>query len=102
MNVEIFSLPSGGGAEVMRMSAEQNNLIQFPDTPQQPVGLPEPRIWTAKHLADFLGVSESWVKRNAQPSAPDPIPRIKMHGVRFDTWNPKFQRWLRERLDYDK
>jgi hypothetical protein len=38
--------------------------------------LPGPRIWTPKHLAEFLGVSVSWVYKRTQNDAEDPIPRV--------------------------
>ena len=58
--------------------------------------LPGPRIWTLKHLADFLGVSASWVYQRTTASADDPIPRVAGVGrLRFDTQSPAFQAWLR-------
>lgn len=61
-----------------------------------PLDLPGPRIWTPKHLADFLGVSVSWVYKRTQGDAEDPIPRVAGVGrLRFDTHAPAFQAWLR-------
>jgi len=58
--------------------------------------LPEPRVWTPKHLAGFLGVSISWVYKRTQSDADDPIPRVGGVGhLRFDTQSPAFQAWLR-------
>lgn len=58
--------------------------------------LPGPRIWGPKHLADFLGVSVSWVYKRTASEAEDPIPRVKGVGrLRFDTHAPAFQAWLR-------
>ncbi|MFL6213612.1 MAG: hypothetical protein ACJ74J_06915 [Blastocatellia bacterium] len=58
--------------------------------------LPGPRIWTPKHLADFLGVSVSWVYKRTEAAADDPIPRVASVGrLRFDTHAPAFQAWLR-------
>ena len=63
--------------------------------------LPEPRIWTPKHLAEFLGVSISWVYKRTEAAAEDPIPRAQGVGrLRFDTHAPKFQAWMRRQLGY--
>ena len=61
-----------------------------------PLDLPGPRVWTPKHLADFLGVSVSWVYKRTEAAADDPIPRVAGVGrLRFDTQAPAFQAWLR-------
>lgn len=63
---------------------------------EPPLNLPAPRIWTPKHLADFLGVSVSWVYQRTMRAAEDPIPRVAGVGrLRFDTQAPAFQAWLR-------
>ena len=63
---------------------------------QPPLDLPEPRIWTLKHLANFLGVSASWVYQRTTASADDPIPRVAGVGrLRFDSQSLTFQAWLR-------
>lgn len=63
--------------------------------------LPPPRIWTPKHLAEFLGVSVSWVYKRTQNDADDPIPRVRGVGrLRFDTHAPAFQIWMRRQLGY--
>ena len=61
-----------------------------------PLDLPGPRVWTVKHLSDFLGVSVSWVYKRTEAAAEDPIPRVAGVGrLRFDTQSPAFQAWLR-------
>ena|ERR1051325_11486089 len=63
---------------------------------EPPLELPAPRVWTPKHLADFLGVSVSWVYKRTEAAADDPIPRVAGVGrLRFDTQAPAFQAWLR-------
>jgi hypothetical protein len=63
------------------------------------LNLPEPRIWDAKRLAEFLGVSVHWVFKRTQSSAEDPIPRVPGIGrLKFDTENPRFQNWMRRQL----
>ena len=63
------------------------------------LNLPEPRIWTPKHLAEFLGISISWVYKRTEAAAEDPIPRVPGVGrLRFDTHAPIFQAWMRRQL----
>jgi hypothetical protein len=63
---------------------------------EPPLDLPGPRIWTAKHLADFLSVSVHFVYKRCESKCEDPIPRVKdMRLLRFDTHSPAFQAWLR-------
>lgn len=63
--------------------------------------LPAPRIWTPKHLADFLGVSVHWIYKRTESAAEDPIPRVAGVGrLRFDTQAPTFQAWMRRQLGY--
>ena len=65
------------------------------------LNLPAPRIWDGKRLAEFLGVSLSWVYKRTGEDAEDPIPRIPGIGrLKFDTENPKFQNWMRRQLGY--
>jgi hypothetical protein len=65
------------------------------------LNLPEPRIWSRKYLADFLGVSASWVYQRTMKNAEDPIPRIVGIGrLKFDTASPQFQDWMRRQLGY--
>ncbi|MFL6278385.1 MAG: hypothetical protein ACJ74G_24635 [Blastocatellia bacterium] len=61
-----------------------------------PLDLPGPRVWTPKHLGEFLGVSKSWIYQRTTSVAEDPIPRIGGVGrLRFDTYAPAFQAWLK-------
>ena len=63
------------------------------------LGLPGPRIWKPKHLADFLGVSAHWVYKRTETNAEDPIPRIPGVGrLSFDTHSQAFQEWIRRQL----
>lgn len=63
------------------------------------LNLPPPRVWTPKHLADFLSVSVSWVYKRTMEKADDPIPRVSGIGLlRFDTSSPLFQDWMRRQL----
>lgn len=63
--------------------------------------LPTPRIWTPKHLAEFLRVSVYWVYKRTESSAEDPIPRVAGVGrLRFDTQAPAFQAWMQRQLGY--
>jgi hypothetical protein len=87
----------------LKLWSESMSTIAFPikrtdagaHTPP-PLDLPGPRIWTLKHLADFLGVSVSWVYKRTASDAEDPIPRVQGVGrLRFDTQAPAFQAWLR-------
>ena len=65
------------------------------------LNLPEPRVWEPKHLAEFLGVSVSWVYKRTQKTAEDPIPRVPGVGqLRFDTASPLFQNWMCRQLGY--
>jgi hypothetical protein len=76
-------------------------IIRLPDNQSAAsvLTLPEPRIWTPQHLADFLGVSVSWVHKRTMAKAEDPIPRIAGVGnLRFDTASPEFQDWMRRHL----
>ena len=80
-----------------------NNVIKMPNSQatKPALNLPEPRVWTPQHLADFLGVSVSWVHKRTMVKAEDPIPRIKGVGhLRFDTANTQFQDWMRRQLGY--
>ena len=64
-----------------------------PAVPQ--LNLPGPRIWTPKHLAEFLGMSVSWVYKRTEAAADDQVPRVAGVGrLRFDTHSPAFQAWL--------
>jgi hypothetical protein len=79
------------------------NVVRMPtnQTAKPALNLPVPRIWTPQHLADFLGVSKSWVMKRTQAKAEDPIPRVPGVGrLRFDTENPRFQAWLARQLGY--
>ncbi len=63
--------------------------------------LPAPRIWKPKDLAQFLGVSISWIYKRTEAGAGDPIPRVVGVGrLRFDTHSPLFQSWMRRQLGY--
>jgi hypothetical protein len=65
------------------------------------LNLPEPRIWKAKHLAEFMGVSISWVYKRTEAGAEDPIPRIPGVGrLSFDTHSTAFQDWIARQLGY--
>jgi hypothetical protein len=65
------------------------------------LNLPEPRIWTRRHLANFLGVSTSWVYKRTMANAEDPIPRVVGIGrLKFDTASPQFLDWMRRQLGY--
>lgn len=80
------------------MSAQVDQ--EQPEIPERFQHLPEPRIWTPKHLADFCGFSIHWVYKKTQSDCTDPIPRCKgMRQIRFDTYDPKFQMWLSRQLD---
>lgn len=80
-----------------------NSAIPFPvkqtrevERPQPDLDLPAPRIWKPRHLADFLGVSVSWVYKRTESAAEDPIPRVGGVGrLRFDTHALAFQQWMR-------
>jgi hypothetical protein len=80
------------------------NVVQFRHQQDKQIfnlNLPAPRIWTPQHLAEFLGVSTSWVLKRTQAKAKDPIPRIVGVGrLRFDTESPRFQDWMRRQLGY--
>ena len=76
--------------------SSQPNIFPTRREAESNLDLPVPRIWTPKHLAEFLGVSVSWVYKRTETSAEDPIPRIAGVGrLRFDTQAPAFQAWLR-------
>ena len=76
--------------------SSQPNIFPTGRKAELKLDLPIPRIWTPKHLAEFLGVSISWVYKRTEASAEDPIPRIAGVGrLRFDTQAPAFQAWLR-------
>jgi hypothetical protein len=78
-------------ANIVRMPGSQNV--------KPALNLPAPRVWTPQHLADFLGVSVSWVHKRTMVKAEDPIPRIQGVGhLRFDTANAQFQEWMRRQL----
>jgi hypothetical protein len=79
------------------------NVVKMPSsqTAKPALNLPAPRVWTPQHLADFLGISVSWVHKRTQRKAEDPIPRIPGVGhLRFDTSSPRFQEWLSRQLGY--
>jgi len=79
------------GTNVIKMPG---NHLAKPD-----LNLPEPRIWTVKHLTEFLGVSVSWVYKRTMADADDPIPRIAGNSfLKFDTASPHFQDWMRRHL----
>jgi hypothetical protein len=85
------------------MNNQSATILKMPGTQsaKPPLNLPEPRIWTPHHLAEFLGVSTSWVLKRTQAKAEDPIPRVPGVGrLRFDTANPKFEDWMRRHLGY--
>lgn len=64
---------------------------RFADT----LGLPGPRVWEVKQLADFLKVKPSWVYNRTKEDAANKIPRCPGVGrLRFDTWSPAFQAWM--------
>jgi integrase len=81
------------------MSEDQLSLTpQKPDL-RQILQLPPPRIWTRKHLREFLGVSNSWIYHRTRPDDADPIPRLTgSTRVRFDTWNEVFLQWMQRHL----
>jgi integrase len=81
------------------MSEDQLSLpTQKPDL-RQILQLPPPRIWTRKHLREFLGVSNSWIYHRTRPDDADPIPRLTTSTrVRFDTWNEAFLLWMQRHL----
>lgn len=61
---------------------------QFSNT----LGLPGPRVWEVKQLADFLHVQPSWVYNRTKEKAVNKIPHCPGVGrLRFDTWSPEFQ-----------
>ncbi len=72
-------------------------ILRMPENrqPQPSLNLPEPRIWDAQRLADYLGFSIHWVYKRCEKNADNPIPRIKgTRLIKFDTWSPAFQAWL--------
>jgi hypothetical protein len=78
------------------------NILKMPNQNTKPgLNLPEPRVWSPKHLADFLGVSIHWVYKRTMEDAEDAIPRVPGIGrLRFDTNSPRFQDWMRRQLGY--
>jgi hypothetical protein len=89
------ALASSGGRHT-----EQIYLVGGNRSPL-PLNLPAPRIWTPKHLAEFVSLSVSWVYKRTELSAADPIPRVPGCGrLRFDTDSPAFQSWMRRQLGY--
>jgi hypothetical protein len=76
------------------------NIFKMPNQSSKPaLNLPEPRVWSPQHLANFLGVSIHWVYKRCQAKAEDPIPRIAGVGrLRFDTASQLFQDWMRRQL----
>jgi hypothetical protein len=74
---------------------------QHQSLPKPALNLPPPRVWNPQHLADFLGVSVSWIHKRTQANAEDPIPRVLGVGrLRFDTENPRFQAWMCRQLGF--
>ncbi len=85
------------------MSTATNNLLRMPNSQsaKPALNLPEPRVWAPQHLADFLGVSVSWIYKRTMENAEDVIPRVPGIGrLRFDTASPRFQDWMRRQLGY--
>jgi hypothetical protein len=79
------------------------NIVRMPGSQmvKPALDLPGPRVWTPQNLADFLGVSVSWVHKRTMVKAEDPIPRIQGVGhLRFDTANLQFQEWMRKQLGH--
>jgi hypothetical protein len=79
------------------------NVLKMPNPPtaKPALNLPGPRVWEPKHLAEFLGVSVSWVYKRTQKTAEAPIPRVPGVGqLRFDTASPLFQDWMCRQLGY--
>lgn len=77
------------------------NVLKMPgnQNAKPALNLPPPRVWTPQHLADFLGVSVSWIYKRTMEGAEEPIPRIQGIGrLRFDTESPGFQDWMRRQL----
>ena len=69
------------------------------DIPEHCRNLPAPRIWTPQHLADFIGFGIHWVYKQTKKSSEDPPPRCQgIKQIRFDTYDPEFQRWLARQL----
>lgn len=83
------------------MSAASNNVLKMPSSQsaKPALNLHGPRIWTPQHLAEFLGVSTSWIYKRTMEGAENSIPRIQGIGrLRFDTESPMFQSWMRKQL----
>jgi hypothetical protein len=77
------------------------NVLKMPgsQTAKPALNLPAPRIWDKNKLAEFLGVSVSWIHKRTMANAEDPIPKIPGIGrLKFDTANPKFEDWMRRQL----
>lgn len=63
--------------------------------------LPGPRIWTAKDLADFFGMTVFWVYKRTKEKAGDPPPRCPGIGrLRFDTHSEAFRQWMSRQLGW--
>lgn len=61
--------------------------------------LPPPRIWKPKDIADFFGMSVSWVYKKTEAKADDPLPRIPgVKVIRCDTQSEAFQNWVKRQL----
>jgi hypothetical protein len=94
MNRTIYKNHSEG-----RLAA--NNVVGMPSVQgaKSDLNLPAPRVWTPKHLAEFLGVSVSWIYKRTMEGAEDSIPRVQGIGrLRFDSESPAFQDWMRQQL----
>lgn len=64
--------------------------------------LPEPRIWTPTHLAEFFGMTVYWVRHQTERKCTDPPPRVQgTFQLRFDTHSLEFLMWLARRLGID-
>ncbi len=77
------------------------NVVKMPrnQNAKPALNLPGPRIWDKNKLAEFLGVSVSWVFKRTMANAKDPIPKIPGIGrLKFDTENQRFQDWMRRQL----
>jgi hypothetical protein len=86
---------------VAKKDADGAHLEKEDPILELPLNLPAPRIWTPKHLGEFLSVSASWIYKRTERNAEDPIPRIPGCGrLRFDTNSIAFQDWMRRQLGY--
>src|SRR5215470_17277334 len=89
------ALASSGAQQAEQMYLADGNRSPLP------LNLPTPRIWTPKHLAEFVSVSVSWVYKRTELRAADPIPRVPGCGrLRFDTQSLAFQSWMCRQLGY--